>query len=82
MICPTCEYEYIEGITVCADCGTQLVPNAEFEGNLTNPEDYVIVYTCSQPYEAEMLKANLQGADIHAMVLSQKDSSYPAVGDL
>ena len=56
MICPTCEYEYIEGITVCADCGTQLVPNAEFEGNLTNPEDYVIVYTCSQPYEAEMLK--------------------------
>jgi hypothetical protein len=29
-----------------------------------------------------MLKANLKGAEIEALVLSQKDRSYPGVGDL
>ncbi|MAT58611.1 MAG: DUF2007 domain-containing protein [Melioribacteraceae bacterium] len=82
MICPTCEYEYVEGIKVCPDCKTELIPNEDFEGNLTNPDDYVIVYTCSETYEAEMLKANLKGAEIEALVLSQKDRSYPGVGDL
>lgn len=29
MWCPKCKIEYREGITVCADCGTELVENAE-----------------------------------------------------
>jgi len=32
--CPQCKYEYIEGIEVCADCGTPLVDHLE------NTEDY------------------------------------------
>ena len=27
--CPKCENEYVEGIKVCADCGTELVENLE-----------------------------------------------------
>ncbi|AFN74865.1 hypothetical protein MROS_1631 [Melioribacter roseus P3M-2] len=82
MICPKCEYEYVEGIQECPDCGVQLVTREEFEGHLVHPEDWVVVYTCSDNIEAEMYKANLESADIETLILSQKDRSYPTVGDL
>jgi Putative prokaryotic signal transducing protein len=81
MICPKCECEYIDGINICADCGTELIPLDEFEGHLIHPKDWVIIFTCGDPLEAEMLKANLQGAEIDSIILSQKDRSYPVAGD-
>ncbi len=82
MICPKCEYEYHEGITNCPDCSTELVTNENFEGNLTHPKDWVIVYGCSDVVEADMLKSNLEGANIDVLILNQNDSSFPVVGDL
>ncbi len=83
MICPDCEYEYIEGIDTCPDCNTELILVDEFEGNLLNPKDWVIVYTCSEKYKADMLKSNLDGAEIESIILSQADSSYVVTaGDL
>lgn len=82
MICPVCEYEYIEGIRKCPDCGTQLIPREDFEGNLVHPSDWITVFTCDEIYEAEMLKANLESAEIETLILSQKDRSYPVVGNL
>lgn len=82
MICPKCEYEYVEGVKLCADCGAKLIPVEEFEGHLVHPKDWVIVYTCDEPYQAEMLKANLSGAEIEVLIISQKDRSYPVGGDL
>jgi hypothetical protein len=82
MICPKCEFEYLEGVTVCSDCGSDLIPIEEFEGHLVHPKDWVIVFTCGENYEAEMIKANLEGAKIDTLILSQKDSSYVVMGDL
>ncbi len=82
MICPKCEAEYVKGITVCPDCGVELIPKEEFETHLVKPSNWVVVYITENEIEAEMLKANLEGANIEALVLSQKDQSFPAVGDL
>lgn len=82
MICPNCEYEYVDSVKICPDCGVELVTNKEFEGNLVHHSDWIVIYTTSESYEAEMYKNNLEGADIEALILGQKDSSFPAVGDL
>lgn len=82
MICPKCEYEYIDDIKVCPDCGTVLVSKDDFEGHLVHPEDWIIVYTCAEPYEAEMFKSNLESTDIETLIISQKDRNYPTVGDM
>ncbi len=80
-ICPNCKYEYISGIKKCPDCGAELVDELPPE-IILNESDWVVVYTTSFDYEAEMLKDNLESAGISATILSQKDSSFPAPGDL
>ena len=82
MICPKCEYEYIDGVNVCPDCGTSLISVEDFEGHLVHPKDWIIVYTCDEPYEAEMYKTNLESAEIETLIISQKDKSFPAAGNL
>ncbi len=82
MICPKCEYEYHEGISTCPDCNTKLVTTDNFDGHLVHPKDWVIIYTCEDVLEAQMLKSNFEGAEIEVLVLNQNDSSFPVVGDL
>ena len=82
MICPNCEAEYLEGVSICADCEIDLISKEDFELNLVHHEDWVPIYSTDVSYEAEMIKANLSGADIESIVLSQKDKSFPAAGDL
>lgn len=82
MICPSCEAEYVEGVTICSDCETVLISKEDFELNLVHHEDWTPVFSTDVLYEAEMMKANLAGANIESIVLSQKDKSFPATGDL
>jgi len=81
MICPKCESHYVTGATFCPDCNTELIPNAEYEGNLIHPKDWVIIYTTDVQYEAQMFKANLEGANIEVLVLGQNDTNFPVPGD-
>lgn len=78
--CPNCTYEYKEGIKVCPDCGTTLVEEL-VDQELVEPE-WVVVYTSDQEYDAKMMKDALESAEINATILSQKDSNFPATGDL
>ena len=82
MICPKCEYEYIDGVTVCPDCNSQLITNENYEGHLIHPDDWVIVYSCAEDLEADMQKSNLESADIETLILNQNDHNFPVIGDL
>jgi len=82
-ICPNCKYEYVQGITICPDCNESLVNKSALEHfDELGEVDWVLVYMSGLDYEIEMLKDNLESADIEVTVLSQKDSSFPAPGDL
>lgn len=79
--CPNCKYEYVAGTTNCPDCGETLVDSLP-EEIIFNEADWQVVYTSSFDYEVEMLKDNLESAGITANILSQRDSNFPAPGDL
>ena len=82
-VCPNCKYEYIEGITICPDCNTPLVDSLELNNyKELSEEDWTLVYTSFSYIDVDMLKENLESAGISATILSQKDSSFPAPGDL
>ncbi len=73
--CPNCTYEYVEGINKCPDCGASLVKELI-------DHEWVIVYTSDQLYDVQMMKDELESAEISATILSQKDSNFPVTGDL
>jgi hypothetical protein len=82
-VCPNCNYEYVEGATVCPDCQMNLVDESE----IIKPEEWteknwVVVYTSSTEYEIRMIRDNLEAAGITTTILSQKDRNFPAPGDL
>ena len=82
-VCPNCKYEYVPGITICPDCNTPLVDASELKKYPELAEDdWVLVYTSFNFIEVDMLKENLESAGIPTSILSQKDSSFPAPGDL
>lgn len=44
-------------------------------------DDYLMVYSCFDLYEAEMLKTNLESGGILCEIVNKKDSSYPGLGN-
>lgn len=76
MICLNCKAEYIDGITKCADCQIDLIPNEEFvdyDQIEVSLSDWKEVYKSNDFIEAEMIKANLSGAGIQAIIFSKED---------
>ncbi len=79
--CPECRAEYEKGVKVCPDCEVALV--ATLPPEFADEEDWEIVFTASQEYEAELVRARLEEEGIVARVLSQADHALGLkVGDL
>jgi hypothetical protein len=71
MFCPKCKSEFVEGITRCPDCDTNLVEQLPAEkspqpNNTEWPEyeDWVMVYYPSGAQELAMIKMVLEREDI------------------
>ncbi|PJB00343.1 MAG: hypothetical protein CO128_00855 [Ignavibacteriales bacterium CG_4_9_14_3_um_filter_30_11] len=83
LTCPNCKYEYVDGITICPDCNSNLVdPKSLIQPPTLKEKDWKVIFTSDQEYEMQMLKDNLSSADIESIVFSQKDRSLPTPGDL
>ncbi len=81
-VCPNCNYEYVEGVTICPDCNTALVDEKDLPKiEELSEKDWVLVYTSGDEYEVQMLKEVLESGGVEANVLSQKDRNFPAPGD-
>jgi hypothetical protein len=73
------------GAFLCSECSIKRMDRTfcADDKHVSMVGDWVVVKTASTPYEAEMIKANLEGAGIVAAVYSQSDRMYyMTVGDL
>lgn len=79
--CPQCRSEYVSGVKKCSECDVALV--AALPPEFIEDDEWHVVYTTMQDYEAEMIRARLGEEGILARVLSQADHAIGInVGDL
>jgi hypothetical protein len=73
--CPKCRYEYVEGITKCEDCGTDLVESLpETQDTLITTGTLVSVASFMYPPDAEMARLKLDLAGIESIVANEMTS--------
>lgn len=67
MFCPQCQSEYVDGITECVDCHVPLVAELQSE-TLPNYEDFQVIRTYANRYDAELGKSVLEANGIETLI--------------
>jgi len=78
--CPNCKKKFERSIKNCSECGGELIASPEADLSW-NENDFTLLTVCTQMYEADIIKANLESTDIETIILSQQDSNYPCLGN-
>lgn len=72
--CPKCKLEYVEGITVCPDCGSTLVSNAE------QAKNSLVTVFCGNEAAAERVAQFLDYSNITSVAAGEPDENgYPVL---
>lgn len=63
---------------ICSDCAVEKngILFCDDDSHIKLSQDWAVAFTTSTDYEADMIKANLEGAGIPTMVFSQRDHAY------
>ncbi len=78
MFCPNCRTEYKEGITVCADCGAQLVK--ELPPETPENSEFVTVLTTLDLSTVALAKSLLEESEISFVAKGEFPMEQLAVG--
>jgi hypothetical protein len=79
--CPECGSIFDKGSPICPECG--IVVDNPMDGSVSFYNDeYLLVYSCYDLYEAEMIKSNMESGGIETYIVNKKDSSYPGLGNM
>ena len=73
-LCPSCQAEYVAGITTCPECQTALVDSLPHQAFT---EDLVNIYVCYDRQVLEVVLGVLTQADLTPMVRDRSSSSFP-----
>ncbi len=74
--CPQCKAEYTEGVSICADCQVELVPERLPEDTVEYI-DWEVVQEVPTEFEGNLIKGVLRGGGIDAVVHPHE---IPALG--
>lgn len=79
MFCPSCEGEFRDGVTLCPDCGVELVVELEAPPHDTRPLE--VVYSTDEPQLLPVVRSLLDETDIPYAIRGEETlGMFPGAG--
>ena len=78
MFCPNCGYEYVEGVTTCADCGAALQPEPPRTARRT-PKEFVEILSTYNQADIAFIKSVLDNERVEYFFVGE---NFSQIGQL